>query len=257
MAEPNDLPIEHRFLAPEDFPACPIDKDNIAEQAFPSRMLRERADSIRRALPRSLGNFLDIGSCKGYFVLEAAASASCPLAVGIDVHEPFVGVANEVRNWLGRDNARFHCASLDAVAAEPGRFGGPFQTVLLVSTYHYLYWGSDLEPKAFGQHRTILAMLARVCRGYLVFANPLEIRDCPAIIQHAARARGAGEFNRESFLDAATEFFDVFQIGHMDRKRKRPLLLLARNLQVRREREVQSPAHAVDGVGVHEVADRS
>src|SRR5207248_7621010 len=133
-----------------------------------------------------LGSFLDVGSCKGFFVLQASITPGCSMAVGIDVHQPFVTVANDLRDHLHRDKAQCHFASLEMVASDPRRFGGPFQTVQLVSTYHYLYWGSDLESKAFGQHETILEMLARVCNGFVVFANPLEIADCPRIIQQKA-----------------------------------------------------------------------
>lgn len=196
------------------------------DKIVPSRMLRDRADSIARALPLKLGRFLDIGSCKGYFVLQASITDGCPLAVGIDVYEPFISVSNDVRDRLRRTNAAFHRASLDELASDPQRFGGPFNTVQLVSTYHYLFWGSELEPKSFGTHEAILAMLARVCTRFLVFANPLDIDDSPKFIQERARAQGDCGYSRAAFLRAADAFFDVIPIGYMDKQRKRPLLLL-------------------------------
>ena len=197
---------------------------------FVSRKLRERADSIRRALPMKLGSFLDVGSCKGYFVLQASIAEGCSQAVGIDVHEPFISVSNDVRNRLGRSNAAFYKASLDELASNPQRFGGPFHTVQVVSTYHYLFWGSELEKKSFGNHQAILAMLDRVCLRFVVFANPLDIDQCPKFIQERARARGDCGYSRSAFLDAADQLFDVFNIGDMDKQRKRPLLLLVKRI---------------------------
>ena len=210
-------------------------------EMVPSRKLRQRAASISRALPHRLGSFLDIGSCKGYFVLQASASESCPVAVGIDVHEPFVTVSNEVRDRLHRPNAAFHLASLEEVAASPERFGGPFRTVQLVSTYHYLFWGSELEPKAFARHETILTMLARVCGKFLVFANPLEISDSPRFIQERAQRDGDCGYCRDAFIRAADQLFDVISIGYMDRKHKRPLLLLVNRLDAHRPDPVMQP----------------
>lgn len=195
-------------------------------QIVASSRLRERAASIMRMMPRNPGSFLDIGSCKGFFVLRAAALQDCPNAVGIDVHEPFVSVATDVRDYLKLPKAFFHVASLAEVANGPERLGGPFRTVQLVSTYHYLFWGSELEPTAFASHDTIMAMLERVCTRFLIFANPLEVADCPSFIQERAKELGECGYTRESFMRAADQFFDVFSIGYMDKKRKRPLLLL-------------------------------
>lgn len=231
--------------APTQSPAQAIDADHLSRrlrgyprnheylvrdgEIIPRRMLRRRIAAIAPALPTRLGKFLDVGSCKGFFVLQAAAAPECPLAVGIDVHQPFIDISNQVRDHLGRGKARFHLASLDEVAEQPQRFGGPFNTVQVVSTYHYLFWGSELEEKAFGRHDSILNMLASLCGRFLVFANPLEIRDCPAIIQKKASLHGARDFTHDAFLHAADRHFDVFHIGFMDRRHKRPVLLLVRH----------------------------
>src|SRR5262249_10923641 len=149
-------------------------------------------------------------------------------AVGIDVHEPFISVANDVRDHLNRRNARFHLATLREIAEEPSAFGGPFQFVQLISTYHYLFWGSDLDSGALMDHSAILTLLARVCARYLLFASPLEIRECPRIIQDKARTHGDSNYNRAAFMRATDQWFDVFDIGHMDRQRKRQMLLMVK-----------------------------
>lgn len=204
----------------------------VGNELVPSEQLRERADVIGHLWPSTMERFLEIGSCKGYFVLQAASLPACRLAVGIDVHPPFIDASTAVAEHLQRSNAQFHLASLEEFAQSPEQHGGPFQVVQLVSTYHYLYWGSHLDSSGYRDHGRIMEMLARVTGQYLIFANPVEVRNSPRHIRQLAQRDRNHDYNREAILKAARPYFDVFDVGSLDRKNKRPMMLF-----VRRDRE--------------------
>jgi hypothetical protein len=160
--------------------------------------------------------------------MQAALNDGCPAAVGIDVHKPFVDLAQEVSHRLQLTRARFFHAGLDEVVGNVQSFGGPFHTVQLISTYHYLYWGSALDSKAFGDHEIILQMLSALCERRLIFASPLEVDDCPTFVRRRAASYSAHHYTAAAFLSAAQNLFDVRQAGFMDRQHKRPLLQMVR-----------------------------
>jgi len=132
------------------------------------------------------------------------------MAVGIDVHEPFVAVSSRVSRHLGMDNTAFYHADLQAVSDRPESFGGPFQVVVMLNTYHYAYWGSERYPNAFHDHREILRCLSRICTDRVVFSARLEVDRLPSFVRERAMTSGqADNYTTDHFLATATEFFDV------------------------------------------------
>ncbi|MFH1923175.1 MAG: class I SAM-dependent methyltransferase [Planctomycetota bacterium] len=185
---------------------------------LPSFRLHERLRAVTALYPKAMESFLDLGCCRGYFVLEAAGRSGCRTATGIDVYEPFVSTSNRVCRCLDVAAARFYLAGLEDVAGEPESYGGPFNVVLLLGTYHYLYWGSRLCPSAYHDHREILSRLFRVCAGRLIFSARLEVDRLPGSLRADARASGkASDYSEARFLGAAEEFFDVRQAGRLGR----------------------------------------
>jgi SAM-dependent methyltransferase len=183
----------------------------------PSFRLYERLRTVTSLYPQPLESFLDVGCCRGGYVIEAAQRPDCRVAVGIDVHAPFIAIAEEVRDHLGVE-AAFHLATLDDVASCPEVFGGPFQTVLLLGTYHYLFWGGPLCPRAYRSHEEILAKLARVCSGRLVFSARLELGRLPRAVREKAQAGGPSDgYTTSRFREVARQFFDVREAGHLGR----------------------------------------
>ncbi len=173
----------------------------------PGLRLYERWRRVRGLYPPGMASFLDIGCCRGFYVLDAALRGARPSA-GIDVHAPFVEIARKACGVLGLDGVSFHLADLESVAADPARFGGPFQVVTLLGTYHYLYWGSKLSPKAYGDHATIFEMLARVCSGTLILAGRLDVRRLTRSVRAVALARpGHERYTVEAFREAASVHF--------------------------------------------------
>jgi SAM-dependent methyltransferase len=178
--------------------------------------------------PLHIRSFLDVGCCKGYFVCRIAQRSECERAVGIDLFPHFVDVSQRAIKALALKNAQVKNASIEDVAANPSAYGGPFDLVQVISTYHYIYWGSKRAEKSMGDHDSIMNALAKVCSRYVVFMNPLEISDCPLEIQKLANPIPAHDYTREGFLSAAQKHFDVFQVG-LDDSGKRPIMLLVRH----------------------------
>ena len=162
------------------------------KQLTPSFSLYRRLRELLPAYPDGLESFLDVSCCRGYFVLDAARRPSCRIAVGIDVHEPFVTVSKHVSGRLGTANTAFYCADLRTISADPESFGGPFQVVLMLNTYHYAYWGSESYPDAFGDHREIMRCLSQICADRLIFSARLEVDRLPSGVRKKGRARAAG-----------------------------------------------------------------
>ena len=160
--------------------------------------------------------FIDIGCCYGYYVLQVAQQAGCRLAVGVDVHEPFVSTARKVGELLGVPNAAFHTTVIDDVAKRPAYYGGPFEVAFLLGTYHYIFWGSSRSSHSFRSHERILACLSELVTGSVVFSARLELRDLPRnVMGRAVSSPEAKDYTTAAFLRAAESFFDVEQAGFL------------------------------------------
>jgi len=196
------------------------------KRTIPTFQLYERLQAVTAVYPKIMESFLDLGCCRGYFVLEAARRPSCRVATGIDVHEPFVSISNRVSRYLDIRGATFHLATLKDVSERPQSFGGPFQVVLTLGTYHYLYWGSERYPGLYHDHREILSRLFRVCTDKLIFSARLEVGRLPRSVRKGIVATDrANVYTTASFLKAAAEFFKVEVAGHLG---KDPLLLMSK-----------------------------
>jgi len=197
------------------------------KQLIPCSRLYRRWRIIPSLYPQKLKGFLEVGSCKGFFVLDAASRTSCRYAVGIDIYKPFISLAKKVRDIVERDNVAFHEASIFDVSEALESFRGPFQTVILINTYHYIFWGSSLSPIASYSHEKILSNLAKICTQNLIFSSPLELDECPKIVLERAEKKSdkKGIYTTQRFLKVAQEFF------HLQEKKflgKRPLYLMTK-----------------------------
>jgi hypothetical protein len=208
----QSYPKTHRFR---------VSKDGIV----PSYRLYSRWRAVSSLYPERLESLLDVGACRGYYVLQAAADPACKIAVGIDVSAPFIALARKVQEAVGIERARFHVAHLADVSKDPSAFGGPFQTVLLLNTYHYLFWGSPIDPRAVHSHEAIFSDLSRICTDRLIFSSPLEVsafgRSLRARVEQSGKFKA--EYTRRRFLDVASKSFDVRERGGLG---NRPLYLL-------------------------------
>ncbi len=176
-------------------------------------------------LPGRLDSLIDVGCAQGFFVLHAALRPERPRALGIDIIRKYPDAGRRTAACLGLDNARFECALPHEIAARLDDFGGPFQVVLLVNTYHYLFGGSDLHPFGYRDHGEVFRYLAALCAERLVFCSPLDHKSVPDYVR---RRFSPDTYNREAILAAAREFFAIEHAGRLDR---RPLLIMRRKSQ--------------------------
>lgn len=196
------------------------------KKLLPSFQLYERLKLVTSLYPEGLESFLDIGCCKGFFVLDAAQRSHCQISAGIDVYEPFISISKKVKKYLNIKNADFYLATLDEVSNRPEAYGGPFQTVLLIGTYHYLFWGSRLCPRAYINHREILSRLSQICTNRLIFSARLEVNSLPINIKERVKMPGIEcTYNTVHFLKSAREFFEVRKAGYLG---KYPLFVMSK-----------------------------
>jgi hypothetical protein len=188
----------------------------VGGRIVPGFRVNERLRVVMAQYPTPMHSFLDIGCCRGFYVLDAAVRLGCPRAVGIDVHEPFVATARDAAQSLSVANAAFHHTSLEQVSADLQKFGGPFQTVLLIGTYHYLYWGSSICGTAYHSHEEILGRLAALCTDRLLISGRFTMRRLPLNITDTFRkGQDGSRYTTEAFLQAAARFFHVRHAGYL------------------------------------------
>ena len=82
------------------------------KKLLPSFQLFERHRLVSSLFPENMTSFLDIGSCKGFYCMDAAMRPGCRTATGVDIHEPFISSSKKVRDYLGIKNADFYLAEL-------------------------------------------------------------------------------------------------------------------------------------------------
>jgi len=186
------------------------------QKLFPRFQLFERFQLITSLFPEKLESFLDIGSCRGFYVFRAADHPTCDLAIGIDVYEPFIAISQKIRTYLSVEKVQFHLATLDEVCNNLESYGGPFQVVLLVGTYHYLFWGSEKCSNAYHSHREILSRLSAISSDRVIFSARLETNQLPQSIKDRAEMyRNKYAYTTYDFLKFAEEYFEVCQAGYL------------------------------------------
>lgn len=182
----------------------------------PSWRLFQRVSTMAPIYPDRVDSLLDISSCKGYFVLSTAVKHMNSRAVGVDIYEPFISVANRVKAYLGVTNASFHNATIDEILNEPDVFGWSFQVVMFLGSYHYFFWGSRCSSNAFYDHHEILRRVSKLCSDRVVFSGRLEINRLPHWLREKVRTHEAAElYNKKCFLEMAEKYFEITKVGRL------------------------------------------
>lgn len=209
----------------------------------PCRQLRRRARRLRRLYPggERLSSMLDLSSCKGYFVIDAARDLGVERALGIDVHPLDLAASRAAAATLGLEGARFEQRFLHELVAEQPR---PFDLVLLVNTYPYLFFGSRREPHAYRDHARIFEHLASLVApgGTLLFSNRTELERCPGHVRELARESGlGGTYTTAAIRAAAGAHFEIEDHGRLGRI---PLWRLIRSMPPEPGKEAGPPQRA-------------
>ena len=188
----------------------------LADRLVPNHKLAVRVAGLARYYPVPLTSLLDLSCSKGFFVFHAAAQETCERALGIDLSDECLDICRLLRaRFSKKSRVDFARLTLPELAARIGEFGGPFQTVLLLNTYQYLFFGSSVAPPVGQDHREIFRVLRAVCSGRLLFHNRLSLADLQSDPQERAASAGTGALYRpDAIREAAAEFFRVTTLGN-------------------------------------------
>lgn len=207
----NSYPQNHTFTARGD-------------RLTPSRKLAQRLDRLTRHYPSGWNSFVDLSCSKGYFVFHAAQQPGCRRALGVDVDECCLYSCRQLQERFEyRARTTFSEITLNELAGRINDFGGPFDVALLINTYQYLVFGSEVAPPVSPDHREIFRLLRAVCSGRLIFHNRLSFADLQRDPQNRGRFLGNCVYEPQLIREAASEFFDVVAL---DRWSARPVWLL-------------------------------
>ena len=185
-------------------------------QLVPRHKLKTRFTQLTEWYPDPLESLLDLSCSKGFFVLDSAGRGGCRRSLGIDIDARELDVCRTVGEYLDLSTTDFEMLKLDELVDRIDEFGGPFQTVLLVNSYQYLYFGSSRSPECYQDHEAIFEMIRRVCSGRVIFSNRTQLHQLQRSCRQAAESIGHEELYCESrILDAASRFFHVTQQGQL------------------------------------------
>jgi len=185
---------------------------------IPKRKLLSRYQIIQPLFPKVMTSFAEIGSSKGFFVFSAANVPTCERSLGIDVNAYDIKMCQWLKTHLHNLPSRFENMRLHELAERIEDFGGPFQTVLLLNGYQYLYFGSDPFPAAYLDHDRIFKNLSQICSGRIIFNNRIALADCQNVarIQQCDKA-AVGNYTEEKVLQVAERYFQVTKHGKIGR----------------------------------------
>jgi hypothetical protein len=189
---------------------------------LPEGKLASRAKKISSLYPEKLTSLLDLSSCKGFFVL----AANCERKLGIDVNLQNIEVGKALKNYLNQKNTQFELLTLDKLSEKIHSYGSAYQTVLLINTYQYLFFGSELAP-GFLSHEKIFSYLNQICSDRIIFNNRIELDRCQNKKQVKESGEIAKQYNQDSLITAAEKYFDVIPQGKIGRE---PLLVFKKKI---------------------------
>lgn len=194
----NSYPPNHNFSA-------------VANQLIPSRKLATRVAHFRQFYPQRLRSLLDLSCSKGFFVFDAASQASCDRALGIDLCDQTLKTCHQLRQrFKHSERVGLEKLTIAQLADRIDEFGGPFETVLLVNTYQYIFFGSPIAPPLSRDHCEIFRQIRRVCSGRVIFHNRISFDRVQPKIRESAQGEDWERFyTPKAIRAAASEFFRV------------------------------------------------
>lgn len=187
------------------------------KKIIPKSKLKNRYKKISELFSNPLESIVDIGCAKGFFVFYASQFPLCKRSLGIDVHGEDIEICHFVKQKIDNVLSKFEKMRLHDLALRINEFGGPFQTVLLINTYQYLYFGSDGYPESYLDHGLIFKNLRSICYGRVIFNNRIEIEDCQREVKKKSNSFHDHHYSRQYILDAAEEYFTVKDLGVLGR----------------------------------------
>lgn len=210
---PNTLPNEYIKYAACSYPNNHNYKISNG-RLIPKRGLAFRYNQLKKLYPDSLTSLVCIGCSKGYFVFSASALPSCANSLGIDISEYDIHFCRQVKSYLQDVNSQFELIRLHELAENIDKFNGPFQTVLIINTYQYLYFGSGRSADCYLDHDIIFKNLRRICSQRIIFNNRVNLDDCRNRENIAqANEESKANYSKEKILEAASQYFHFTDHG--------------------------------------------
>lgn len=180
---------------------------------IPKRKLAKRHYKIKKLYPKPLTSLLDVSSSKGFFVFDATAEPTCTRTLGIDINNYDIEFCNTLKQCTHYQGANFAHMTLHELAERIDEFGGPFQTILLINTYQYFYFGSALSTHSYASHDEIFQLLHRVCSGRVIFNNRVNLEDCQNVEQIKSSPEKTEHYSRIEIYTAASKYFSISEHG--------------------------------------------
>lgn len=179
----------------------------------PKRELYKRYRLIQRLYPKPLTSLLDTSCSKGFFVFDALQKISCIRTMGIDINEYDIRFCQTVKSHLKAQHAQFALLRLHELAERVNEFGGPFQTLLLINSYQYFYFGSAVSSFSYQSHEEIWDYLRMLCCGRIIFNNRINVRDCQNTDKVIEVPEKAALYTESHLLQAASRHFSIERHG--------------------------------------------
>jgi hypothetical protein len=196
----------------------------VNDKLIPKHKLASRYKKIHKLLPKNLTSLVEVGCSKGFFVFSGSEFSGYTRGLGIDVNQYDIEVCRWVKEKIHNSNTTFEKMQLHELASRIDEFGGPFQTVLVLNTYQYLYFGSDAFPECYLNHDAIFQCLRSICSGRVIFNNRIALTDCQNVKRIAqAEQQCRMNYSEVQALAAASQYFTVTRQGKIG---KYPLFTL-------------------------------
>lgn len=215
--ENSELALGHQHYAENSYPSNHAYKITQQKTLLPKKKLAARYRQISRLYPEKLESLADIGCSKGYFNFAAAKKPHCQRSLGIDVVEDCIHHCLAIKNYLGSENTEFSLLKLHELSESINDFGGPFQVVLVINLYQYLYFGSDYSSACYLNHDEIFKYLRNICSQRIIFNNRITTEDAQNKEQIFINAKEANHYTEEKVLEAASKYFTVSKHGKIGR----------------------------------------
>lgn len=180
---------------------------------IPRFKLASRYKKIRQFFPEQMASLAEIGCSKGFFVFAASLLPACQRSLGIDITDYDIKVCRWVKENLQNTRTHFEKMQLHELANRIDEFGGPFQTILLLNTYQYLYFGSDRFPDCYLDHDAIFKNLRKICGQRIIFNNRIDLTDCQNIRSIDHSGAHSQNYSEQKMLAAASKYFTITHHG--------------------------------------------
>lgn len=188
----------------------------VNNQFKPKYKLFKRYKKLRKLYPDKFTSFLDVGCSKGFFVFSANESKYCLRSLGIDVNQYALNVCRWIQQKLKiHANVRFEKLRIHELSERINEFGGPFQVVLVVNLYQYLYFGSDFYRDNYMDHDNIFNHLHKICSERIIFNNRVNLEDCQNVNCIDYNDIRSQNYTEEKMLEAAAKYFVIKKHGNI------------------------------------------